>query len=289
MKTTAKTEDARIRKQNEAAPNRLTRAGHLSAGFTLIELLVVMLIIALLASILLPALAKGKERATEIECLNNLRQVGIVSRLYWEDNGLKYSFVSGGQDPLLGCLTTNHRPARERSLFYYQITPKIFHCPSDAGKVSEDCHDHPEVTLRPSCWETRGFSYELNSGVPVGLPIPATLKPVEGSLFGKMEGWVPDPTKFILFFEPPAQPQVCHEDLFRPRWYQWHRARGNTMFLDPRLAPALFCSQTLFLDGHAKMLNFTKSLCTDPYYPYEETADWMWYKAVEGDPTSYKY
>lgn len=128
-----------------------------------------------------------------------------------------------------------------------------------------------------------GFSYELNLGEPVGLPIPSTLKPVEGSLSGKTEGWVPDPTRFIVYYEPPATPQVCHASppMFLPRWYQWHRNRGKTDFLDPSLAPGLFYSPILFVDGHAKFLNSTRALCADPYYPFEETTEWMWYKPAE--------
>ena len=114
-------------------------------AFTLIELLVVIAIIAILAAMLLPALAAAKRKAQKINCVNNLKQIGLAFRIWEGDNGDKYPMAlgsaQGGAQEFISC-ASQPTPARIESVPYLYSTmsnelstPKVVYCPSDSIRL----------------------------------------------------------------------------------------------------------------------------------------------------------
>ena len=284
-------------RQAGSLPHELRQG--LASGFTLIELLVVMSIITILASMTLPSLSRAKEKAKTITCVNNLHQIDIAMKLFVDDNDSRFpkDTVSepfpggsnlavekdtvaalGGRDPVANQLAW-FPSARVRPLFPYLQFSEVFRCPQDKGQICKGS----APAFKPSNWQAVGCSYQYNAGRLITLQgggFRKTPDDVEHGIADKRENWPPEPSFYILMHEPPARVYGC--STHGPIWHQWHYARGDTDIQDPVYARQQFVSPVLFVDGHVSVLDFSKALSADPFYPYERTRDWIWYKPADG-------
>jgi prepilin-type N-terminal cleavage/methylation domain-containing protein/prepilin-type processing-associated H-X9-DG protein len=111
-----------------------------TAGFTLVEMLVVIAIISLLAALLLPVLAQAKARAKRIQCVGNLREIGVANHVFENEHGGKLptqtSTNDGGASELVTAAYQVSGPFYYSSSFLRPLAgelgaPGLFACPAD--------------------------------------------------------------------------------------------------------------------------------------------------------------
>lgn len=122
-------------------------------AFTLIELLVVVAIIGILAAMLLPALAKGNNRAKRTACLSNLRQIGIAAASYCHDNNGRMPHVEDSELQLTPPVnTSDKRYAGMGSfmplLFGYLGKSDVYVCPPVGLITNGDWRAHFATSWR---------------------------------------------------------------------------------------------------------------------------------------------
>ncbi len=142
--------------------NRLAPRSPMRRGFTLVELLVVVAIIGMLVSLSLPAVQYSRSRARSMECLSNLRQIGVAMTSYLDARGPRSKFPNCAEVP--GVPAGNKLPSIAITLASFtEKNSLLFQCPADIGPVNP-ANLTPPMTVGQSYFQAYGLSYDYPQG-----------------------------------------------------------------------------------------------------------------------------
>ena len=106
-------------------------------GFTLTELLVVVCVVAVVAVLLLPGLAASKRKNEKINCINNLKQIALASRIWEGNNSDKYPMqLAVTNEAMIKLISDGNAYVLWQTMSNVLGTPKILVCPADKQRTA---------------------------------------------------------------------------------------------------------------------------------------------------------